>query len=233
MKRTHDDDPFEPNKERRISLAKRNEEIEFFRTLWPCEQLRFLLAREGLLRLDIVDDVIRSILLDFLYVLTNSKSRCREGTGFMKNLRAYSRKETPALFDIMIKEHNKMQNQSILNSRKKLIDKGVAAPYIHFISANANPLDGLGAIFAYEDRYIWDDMKILYIPFSLLYVCVDIRDKQAIREYLPECTLSDMDIQELEDEANTKYKNVTHSSPSLWSRTKSILFDDMEIIKYY
>ena len=67
MKRPHEDDDDKPNKDRRISLHERAEELKFFHSLWLYEQLRFLLAKEGLSD-NLVFDVVRSILIDMLYV---------------------------------------------------------------------------------------------------------------------------------------------------------------------
>lgn len=233
MKRVHEEDDDinkEPNKERRIALYERKQEIGFFRSLWPCEQSRFLLALKGLLSTGIVFDIIIHILTDFLHLSTYSKIRCRgKDTPFEQNVRVYAKDEDPVLFNRMMQEYKRKQRQSIIDSRNALIERGVSSHYIHVLSANV-PTDGLGGVYPYDET-IFDDMNLIYIPFNVMYMCVDIRDKAAILQYLAEVTVEE--LQSMEDTAISTHNNMVNGNKwSFWFNVKSILFDDVEILRY-
>ena len=133
----------------------------------------------------------------------------------------------------MMNYYREKQIQSIRDSRRELIKDGVCPCYIHVLSANACH-DGLGAVYPYDES-IYDDMNILYIPFVLMYTCVDIKDLSTIRQYLADTTISTEEICKMEKNAVSKYNDMDSSSSSLWSNIKSFLFDDnnMDVLRYY
>ena len=193
------------------------------KTLLPYEQSRFLIAYRGLIDNGLVVDNVATILLDLFHVMMHTHIRCNNQ--FSRGTRVYVRDENQVLFEQMMAEYCRIQRKTIVDSRNALLEKKVPRRYIHVLSANV-PTDGLGGIYPYDET-IFTSMSHLYIPFRLMYTCVDIRDTGTILSYLT--GVSTEKLLEMKQEADIAFTR-TGEADSYWSKLKSLLFEDVEML---
>lgn len=229
MKRTYEAEDDEPRKKLRGVISYDRGEIgSVFQSLWSFEKLRCLLAFHGLCNTGLVIDVVMRIMLDFLHVSTNTQIRCRATEdSVVRYTRCYDKNENPILFKQAMDEYRRIQRRAIRDSRDALLAKGTPFVYIHVVSANVSG-DGLGGVYPYDES-IFDGMERLYIPFLVMYICVDIRDTLTIRRYLP--NIKDDELHALIHNAVRLHnRRRDDEDTSFWGKLKSLLFDDMEML---
>lgn len=201
----------------------REELARAYETLLPYEQSRFHIAYRGLINNGLVVDNVATILLDLFHVMMHTHIRCNNQ--YARGTRVYIRDENPVLFEKMMTEYRRVQRQAIVDSRNALLEKKVPRGYIHVLSANV-PTDGLGGIYPYDET-IYDKMDYLYIPFNVMYMCVDVRDTGTILSYLN--GMSTEKLLEMKQEADHSFTRA-NETVSFLSKLKSLLFDNFEIL---
>lgn len=179
-------------------------EYNFFFNLWRYEQLRILYALYGLLNTGLVSDVARRIIIDMLYLYRQVETSCGHVITQEKSIRVYRKKDNPLLYEAMVNEYERKQSLELDEARRRLLD--IPVRYIHIMASNSPP-DGYGEVYPYRPFKAWCHMKCLYIPFPIKYQCVDIRDREIIRRHLSHETISDTELQTLEDEATRAYSD--------------------------
>lgn len=180
-------------------------EFKFFLKLWDYEQLRFLYALRGLLNTGlIVNDVARCIIIEMLYLCTQIKTSCGHGVTLAHYRRVYRKKDNPLLYEAMVNQYERKQSLELDAARRRLLD--VPVRYIHIMASNSPP-DGYGEVYPYRPFKAWCHMKCLYIPFPITYQCVDIRDREMIRRHISHESISDTELQTLEDKATRVYSD--------------------------
>lgn len=162
-------------------------EYEFFNNLTYYEQKRWLFALIGLsVNIDI--DVIRVILIDFMYVSCSVEDDEGEPVPPL-TYRYYYKYDGVRLFKEMREILYTQIKNTIEKDVKKLDKLGVKKERRYIIIANANPYDGLGKLIKYTENWFDEEVKPAYkewidMPPISFYACVDIMDNATIRTYL-------------------------------------------------
>ena len=104
----------------------------------------------------------------------------------------YDKRENPEAFNALCDTNRLMNEADIQESYQKLVEAGVPEKYIFVIQANRDDNLKRGDLFSYSNKArleetlscIKESASICCSPDVFIFLCVDVRDQEAMAKYL-------------------------------------------------